>query len=219
MPNFMLTSSNLHVLKTALQSRFSIQSAAVLNDVLAVGVGCATYDALLKVLDCQPEGKAEIVNLNLERMARRLNELAGVKPDLQFLAEFVRSPKLPERIWVAYKTGDAAANAAWYYECRRRSVPMVFLETRNKYIRLNWDCITIDASEDAHVHRQAGKDLGSYMFTIFQNMTKGAPGKPFFDASAMTGHVDRLLPDTAYAMADIFFRLLYEPIKSNAKAA
>lgn len=96
---------------------------------------------------------------------------------------------------------------------------MVFIEMRRKYARLNWDCITIDASEDAHVHGKSGKDLGALMFKIFQTATKNAEGKPFFDASAMTGHVDGLVPELAYDLADNFFSLLYRPRKIDVLVA
>ncbi|KND16850.1 hypothetical protein ADZ37_20770 [Pannonibacter phragmitetus] len=88
---------------------------------------------------------------------------------------------------------------------------MIFMEKRRKYVKLNWDCITIDPSEDGHVRGDAESDLMPPMREIFKRLAKNAPSDPFFLGKSFVGSIDRLSPETAYEMADTFFEMLYPP--------
>jgi hypothetical protein len=56
------------------------------------------------------------------------------------------------------------------------------------------------------------------MFNTYQRIARGAPGKSEFDGSSFVGVVRNLSPELAHEMADVFFAILYEPMRTTAAA-
>jgi len=219
MTAILLTSNNVAALKHALRSKFPGVLSSHMSEALAFGLGYKTNIALRSDMRCAPSATPLLGKLDHFLVTERLSDFGAGKIQADFLAEVARSPEMPDRIWTTFQNGDIASNNWWFHECQRRGIPMVFIQTRRKYVQLNWDCITIDPSEEGHVRNQAGNELGRLMFTTFQKLAKNAPGKPFFEASSFVGSVNGLLPETAYDMADTFFEMLYLPTRRQIQAA
>jgi hypothetical protein len=217
MTTILTSRDNLAFIKKALRSALPDISSSHLSEALATGLGFKTHAALLAATG--NNAPPLLLRINPVRIAERLGQLAHQGVEADFVADMARSPQLPERIFVEFRNGDRASNDPWFYECRRRNIPMVYIETRRKFVKLRWDCITIDNRNEAHVQDKAGTQLVHAMFAKFQEMTRGASGKPWFEGKSFVGYVDRLSPEPARAMAEEFFAMLYVPMHESAKAA
>lgn len=207
----LLTLDNIDELKLALRRELPGVKSGHLTEALASGLGFQTHASLLASLKSVSVIRPNLKTMNFQHLVDRLLyfEYHGITPD--FLLSSYRSLNLPDGIWREFRSGNRGANDEWFHECERRNIPMIFLEKRQKYIRLNWDCITLQIQDEGRVRGDKGSELVRAMLKLFQVAAKGAMGKPMFDGSSFTGHVDNLWPALAYELADEYFAMLYGP--------
>lgn len=208
---------NLDFIKKELRSALSSVGSSRLSEALAAGLGFQTHAALLAAE--RSNAHPMLLKIDAARMTTRLDQLGYDGVDLGCVVAVARSLQLPERIYTEFRNGDRASNNLWFYECRRRNIPMVHIETRRKFVKLRWDCITIEKRNEAHVREEAGDRLVHVMAHRFRQMARGASGKPFFSGSSFAGSIDWLLPEMARDMAEEFFAMLYVPMHQSKQAA
>lgn len=217
MTTILASRDNLAFVKKELRNALPDIGSSRLSEALAAGLGFQTHAALLAAE--RSHVHPMLLKFDAVRMTERLGQFGHQGVNLGYVAAAARSPLLPERIFTEFRNGDRASNDPWFYECRRRNIPMVHIETRRKFVKLRWDCITIDTRDEAHVQDKAGDRLVEVMFAKFQAMARGASGKPLFYGSSFVGSVDRLMPELARDMAEEFFAMLYVPMHASAEAA
>lgn len=213
----LVSRDNVTALKKALRVRLPGVGSSHLSEATAAGFGMRTHAALLASIAAEPAPSLRRVNAAL--VGRRLSELGYPLPDSNVIADALGSDKLPDRIVVEVRNGDRAAKDAWFYECRRRNIPMVSIVSRRKYVELEWDCVTIDPHLDGHVQDEAGTRLVHTMYDRFCSAATGAIGKPFFSGKSFTGSIDRLLLPMARTLAEDFFGMLYTPIYDGQRGS
>ncbi len=218
MATFLLTTANIDFLKAALRKSFPQIKSAHLTEALAFGAGYNTHAAMLASLRACPSQWPIVVEIDDERIANRLCAF-GYERLAVSTADVIHSPTLPERIWVAFESGDIDANNRWFRECQQRNIPNLRIERRKKFVELSWDCISIDTRNDAHVRDEAGDALMREMFSTYQRIARCIPGKSEFCGSSFVGSVVRLWPELAYELADEFFAMLYDPMRAQPMAA
>ena len=216
MPLILASCENLSFLKKSVRTQLPQIKSSHLTESLACALGFRTHAALLALTGGQV---APALQVDLVRMAQRLQAFGYAPSELECVTQIVRSPSLPEPIVAAYRNGDRIANDRWFYECRRRNIPMVYIEMRRKFARLRWDCISIDPRFESHVQDRAGDELVYVMFALFQRLASGAPGNPLFEGKSFVGYIDRLLPELACELAEAFFGMLYMPMHAQARAS
>lgn len=112
---------------------------------------------------------------------------------------------MPIKPWIESADDDIPSINRWFRECSRRDVPMIYIETRQKYAKLTWDCITVQSKRiDA-----SGDELWRLMFRKFQEAAKADSGRPEFCGKAFVGTIDRLKLETARVIADEYWSVLY----------
>lgn len=206
----LLAPENIEHAKSAMRDAFPHVKATHRAEALAASLGFRTYASLLAGLN--PTGTGVLARpVELATFLRRLDELGCEAFNPASLIQIVRSPAMPLRPWVEFKKGDLAANNRWFYGCQRRNIPHITLETRVKYVSLNWDCISRDPKYDTHLGKDHGAALVRRMFATFQSLAGRGPGKPMFDGSSFVGSVENLTPDIARNLADAFFMMLVAP--------
>ena len=208
---------NLLFIKKELRAALPNIGSSRLSEALAAGLGFKTHAALLAAE--QANTHSMLLKIDSARMTARLNQFGYQDIDLGCVVAVARSPQLPERIYSEFRDGDRASNDRWFYECRRRNIPMIHIETRRKFVKLRWDCITIDTRDEAHVQDEAGTRLVHVMGSKFRQMVRGVSGKPWFEGKSFVGWVDRLSPELARDMAEEFFAMLYVPMHQSTQAA
>lgn len=208
---------NLAFIKKELRSALPDIGSSHLSEALAASLGFQTHAALLAVTEKATH--TLLLTIDTTRMSERLARFGHQVADLRCVAEAVRSPLLPDRTFIEFRDGDRASNDPWFYECRRRNIPMVYIETRRKFVKLRWDCITIDSRNEEHVQDQAGTQLVHAMLAKFQEMARGVSGKPMFEGKSFVGYIDRLSPELARDIAEAFFAMLYVPMHESAQVA
>ena len=219
MASILLTLDNIDFIKSELRKAMPDAKSAHLTEALAFGAGYNTHAAMLAAIKACARNRPILAKLDDERIAARLTALGNHSPDAVSTVALARSPALPERIWVVFRNGDVSANNYWYRECQKRDIPNLRISRRTKYVKLNWDCISLDGGREAHVLGDSGSALGKTMFKTYQSIARRIPGKSFFSGSSFVGSVDWLLPELAYDLADEFFAMLYEPMRGQAIAA
>lgn len=219
MAAILLTADNIDFVKSAFREALPHVKSSHLTEALAFGAGYRTHAALLAAIKAASPMRPVLARVDASRIAMRLVALGYLNPSAACTDGIIRSPSLPERIWIEFRNRDLAANNHWFNECRERDIPNIFIERRRKYVELSWDCISIDPSSEAHVRDERGSALLRIMFKTYQGIARRIPGKSLFFGSSFTGSVDRLLPELAYDMADEFFAMLYEPMCAQEIAA
>lgn len=212
MAAFLLTPDNLSFLKSRLCDGGLVVRSAHLTEALAFGAGYRTHAAMLAFMKSANRKRPAVVNVQAERIAVRLSELGYSELGLISVDHIVRSFDLPDRIWVEFGSGDMSANEIWYRECQLRDIPNLRIERRRKYVKLDWDCISLNTKSDAHVSGERGAVMVKKMFATYQGIARRIPGKSEFFGSGFVGSVDKILPELAYEIADEFFTMLYDPI-------
>lgn len=207
---FLISRDNLAALKKALRVGLPGLGSSHLSEATAAGFGMRTHAALLASI--AEEQVPSLRRLDPVLIGKRLTELGYEAPDLNAIAASLSTKKFPDRIVAEVRNGDRAAKDAWFYECRRRNIPMVSILARRKYVELEWDCITIDPRLDDHVQDEAGTRLVRTMYDRFCIAATGAMGKPFFNGKSFTGSIDRLSLPLARTLAEEFFGMLYAPM-------
>ncbi|MCV6575117.1 MAG: hypothetical protein OIF58_05215 [Cohaesibacter sp.] len=214
-----LTRDNFAFLKSQLRSQLSEIKSSHISEAIAACANFKTYAAFIAACKSNLQHKPHVVELAEKRFYARLHELGYADCSTVDIDAICRSPNLPEKMWVAFTSTDSNANNRWFAECQKRNIPNVCIHQRRKYVELRWDCISIDAECDNHVKGDRGSQLVSEMFEAFQKICKGTGNKALFEGSSFVGTVDNVSKEMAYALADQFFIMLYEPIKEQPLAA
>jgi len=218
MVGLLLSPNNLRFVKRSLQREFPDVQSAHRTEAFAAAAGYRTHAALLADQK-QSEGmNPKVILIDSNQFLGRLHELGHETADMRALVDILRSSGMPEPLWREYRNGDLAENDRWFRECKRRGIPNIYIQKRRRYVKLSWDCISIDPSDEKHVRDKQGTALVDEMFRRFQSLAQPDPGKCEFFGSAFVGSVDRLLPEVARNIADEFFILLYAPMLRRAVA-
>ncbi|TPL78847.1 hypothetical protein FJ941_21375 [Mesorhizobium sp. B2-3-13] len=219
MASILLTLDNIDFVKSELRKAMPEAKSAHFTEALAFGAGYNTHAAMQAAIKTSTPQRPILAKINDERIASRLTALGNHSSSAVSTKVAVRSPALPQRIWVEFRNGDIGANNYWYRECQKRDIPNLRISRRTKYVKLNWDCISLDGRSETHVMGESGSALGKTMFKTYQGIARRIPGKSEFFGSSFVGSVDRLLPELAYDLADEFFAILYEPMRQQTLAA
>lgn len=215
MATILLTSDNIDFVKTELRNGSPQIKSSHLTEALAFGVGYNTNAAMLAAIKSAPQAEPILARLECRKLSDRLSQLGYSGIDLFNIGEIVKSHDLPERIWVEFSNGDTNMNNYWFRECQERNIPNVCIETRRKYVKVRWDCISIDSRNEAHVQGNRGTTLGKEMFKAYQTIARRTSEKSQFSGKAFVGYIDCLLPELADEMADVIFSMLYEPMREQ----
>lgn len=113
-----------------------------------------------------------------------------------------------EPAFVVFRSSDRAANDRHFHACQEEGRPMVMVKLGRKYATLEWDCITLDPTNEPHVRDRRGDLLMRGMYDRFCALAERDPSAPIFYGTAFCGTVSRLLPDTARSLAAEYFQLL-----------
>ena len=211
MPLIILSNSNWSAAKAALHTALPHVRSSHLAEAMASGLGSLTHAALGQRLREDGE-RPQMQRLSDADFVRRLSELNYPDIATGHLGRAFSADAMPHAPYTFFKQGDRAANDRHYHFCNRIGRPMVMVRMARQYAELEWDCITVDPSEEDYLHDLSGNQLMRIMFNLFQARVKGAPGKPIFFGSAFTGTVKKLLPATARQLAEDYFQLLYGPL-------
>jgi len=212
MPLFLLTQENVGAAKAALRKSLPTVRSAHLTEALAAGLGFNTNAALRAAMVAALDMPPSIADGDADHFRTRLAELGYKDVATSHFLAALSDKVLIETPYILFRKGDRAANDRHYHVCQRRNRPMMMIKMATRYAELEWDCITIDSSRDDHVHDAEGDRVVREMYSLFQARSRGSPGKPFFDGSAFTGRVTKLLPDIACELAEDYFKLLYVPM-------
>ncbi|MFW7348734.1 MAG: hypothetical protein ACODTU_21890 [Pigmentiphaga sp.] len=210
MAALLLTFANLQAVKTAAQRAWPDVKSSHITEALAAAYGYRTHAAALA--DLNRSAHPPLVRANPSAFSERLSDLGypdrGSTPLVQALDEGI-----PDAIWSVCTSGDINAANRWYDQCRRRNIPRVLIQTRQKYCLLEWDSITMD---DSVLHPKIRSPDTRDMFRRFQEkMQLGAgEGNPEFYGNGFVGSIDGLLLSPARELADDFFEMLYGPLRS-----
>lgn len=210
MATILLTSENLDFVKPALRSSIPTIKSSHFAEAFAASLGLRTHAALLAQFRFS-SARPPLMKADEARFSARLSELSGTTHGVGALSSILRAPSMPTRIWVEFAEGDRYANDRWYYECRRRIIPNIFVTKRRKYADLHWDCISLDHGTEGHVRNKAGDALAKVMYDRYCEIVGPDGKKSVFNGSAFVGEVERLLPSKAYELADAFAVMLYGP--------
>ncbi|MER8835962.1 hypothetical protein [Mesorhizobium sp. M0909] len=170
-------------------------NSAHLTEALAFGVGYDTHAALLAAIKTCTRHRPILAKVDDEKIAARLAALGNNMFGVVSTGTTLRSPSMPEHIWVEFRNGNVNANNYWFRECRNRDIPNLRISKRTKYVKLNWDCISLDGRSEAHVMGESGSALTKAMFKTYQGIARRIPGKSLFSGSSFVGSVDPLLPE------------------------
>lgn len=207
----LLTHENIEHAKSAMRGVFPQVRAAHRVEALAAGLSFQTYASLLAAIKLGKRPYPLVGSVELARFSARLHDLGYANVDPHGLTDVVRSLSMPQRPWAEYKNGDWAVNNRWYRECQRRDIPDIYIATRAKYVKLNWDCISRDSKHDTHLGEDSGVVLLQQMFNRFQELARPNAGRAIFQGNSFVGHIDNLPPDVARNIADAFFIMLTAP--------
>lgn len=207
----LLVPDNIEYVKSSIRDSFPQVRASHRAEALAAALGFRTYASLLASMGSAGE-TACARSVELARFSARTHELGYDAFDPAALIQIVRSSAMPVRPWTEFQKGDLQANNRWFYECQRRNVPLITIETRVKYVTLNWDCISRDPKFDTHLGEDRGAHLVRRMFATFQSLARHSPGKAMFEGSSFVGSAENLVPDVARDLADAFYMMLSAPL-------
>jgi hypothetical protein len=212
MAAWLLFPDNTAFAKSILRSALPGVRSSHLAEAFAASLGFRTYAALLA---CQKDAnplRPPLYHTASDLFSQRLSELGYSRAAPDVMTDIAHHPEMPDPCWRAFPNGDLEANNFWYAQCKRLGIPNVGLHVKKKYVRLNWDSISISPGEDRHARDKRG-ELVRTMFKEFQRIVgPGATGKPMFHGSAFAGAVDNLMPTVAMKLADRLFEVLYMPL-------
>lgn len=210
---FILTQPNVDAAKSALRISLPTVRSGHLTEALASGFGFNTNAALRAAIADEFGKPPALADTEPKLFAGRLQTFGYTDVGTEAFGAAMREDVLDETPYTCFKKGNRAANDRHFHACQARNRPMMMVKIARQYAQLEWDCITIHPNCDYHVRGAASTDLMRIMFRLFQQRARGAPGKPLFYASAFTGSIKKLLPDTARKLAEDYFRLLYLPLR------
>lgn len=202
-----LTEANLkHVKRELLRSYKGIKSSH-LTEALAVAAGYRTHAALQTMISSA--ASVPVVHLDERGWLTRLDQLGYTGVEVEALRVAAQASDLPDRCWCEVKKGDSDGINEWFFRCREQDIPTIDLSFARKYVKLRWDCISMNSDRDVGVLGESARPLVNKLFATFQAHAKADPGKPMFEGNPFVGVIENLLPDTARRIAGEFFILLY----------
>lgn len=206
MPAILLTEDNLQFAKTALRGRLAHVKSSHLTEALAASVYYKTNAALRAALTNPVSDWPRFAYFNAGKLNERLNALGYASVSDATVAEVARSTEMPMKPWVELPNNDIPAINRWFRECSRWDVPLVYIETRRKYAKLTWDCITVQSKS---IDASLDNNLGGIMFRAFQHLAKRDSGRAEFFGKAFVGTIDQLSFESARVIADAYCAVLY----------
>lgn len=214
MPAILLTEDNLRFAKGALRKRLPHVKSAHLTEVFAASVYYKTNASLRAALANPVSDWPRFAYFNAGKFNERLNELGYDSASETVVAEVAHSVEMPMKPWIELANNDLQAINRWFRVCSSWDVPLVYLETRRKYAKLTWDCITVQSkSIDAPLDGDSGSNLGGIMFRAFQHYVKHDSPRAEFFGSSFVGTIDRLSFETARIIADAYCAILYRELE------
>lgn len=213
-----LTEENWAAAKAALHKALPAIGSSHLAEAMAAGLGYRTHAAIRAAMKANAGLHPPLSDSDDARFVARLEELGYPGRAAGHFDHAFSASVLDVMPYVFATRHHRAAADLHFHACRDRGVPMMVIKMARQYATLEWDCITVHPDEEAHVSSKASPDLVHEMYRLFQQRTKGAPGKPFFDGSAFVGDIKKLQPATARLLAEDYFRLLYEPLNDQRRS-
>jgi hypothetical protein len=202
------TRANIHFIKRHLRASLPHIKSSHLSEGLAAAFGHRTNASLVADL-ARPSG-APISPVDRHRWQRRMAELGyGDVPSEPVVGSIVSS-ELPDPVWGSGAAQDRATHKAWFVRCRAASLPFLYITTRRIYADVDWDCITIDPSQDHVVRKDDGGTIVKSMFETFQRVSGGKSGRPMFQGSAFVGSIKGIALPAAQTLAACYFSLLFD---------
>lgn len=202
-----LTPANIEFIKRGLRPGYPSIKSSHLSEAIAA-CGCHTNIALATAVRNNNADRPTLADVDNGSFLNRLADFGYPVIEAEALSRLVQSPELPDRIWYVWKGGHIPALNTWFRECQKRDIPYVYITPKRKYAQLDWDHMAFHPKHDDIVGSH-GFDVVDEMFGKFQEIAKGASGKPVFFGSALVGNVKRLPVDLAPALADEIFHILY----------
>ncbi len=215
MASLRIASSNLNFLKRWLRLHYREIRSGHRTEALAAACGYQKCASLLAELH-DARAAPQIAIMNGGRWSERLAELGypGVQNDL--MLALICPQQLPDPCWIALRGRENSAAATWFYRCKAEDLPYITIKFTPKYATLEWDCITLDATNDGPIRHDMSGGIVKELFANFQQLSSPAKAKPYFCGTAFTGSIDGLDPEVAHQLADQFFGALYKA--SHARA-
>lgn len=209
MAAIVLNQQNIDYVKRTLRARYPDVKPSHIVEAFAAAVGYRTFAALLADYKASPKNRPCARLIVDNAFCSRLRDLGYPDCIADELPNIVRSNDLPLQCWREFPNRSLTDNNAWYRKCEQFDVPLVYIETRRKYVELQWDCITVDAREDTAVREDRNQIMRNLYSDFQKQVGKSAPGKPIFFGKAFTGSINNLESATAKNLADSIFLRLY----------
>lgn len=207
-----LSNENWRAGKASLHNALPAVRSGHLAEAIAAGLDARQHSSIVTKFQRDATRHSALVLGRDALFVKRLTELGYQGTETgHFYAAFSGSA-MPHPVYASFKHGDRLANDNHYHHCSRLGRPMMMVKISRTNAELEWDCITVDSSQEAFLHGNRGRELVTIMLSLFQARAKGSPSKPIFFGSAFTGTIKRLLPATARQLAEDYFRLLYSPL-------
>lgn len=210
MAALLLTSDNLHAVKSRLRAALPQVKSSHVSEALAAAFGYRTHAALLADMRVVPERYPPLGRASDIKLKERLQDFSVMAGAIS-LTGMIRDG-LPDPIWCVANKGDREANSRWHQQCRKRGLPLIFVYLAGRSAQLDWDYITLNRKMETHLHNDAGKALEDRMIACFEERATNNPGNPRFRGTVYVGKIERLAPATARDLADDFFEMLYTPV-------
>lgn len=214
-----LIDENISAAKAALHKMYPAVRSAHLAEAIAAGLNFGSFRSLKAKILGHGGLHPALAESDPAKFQNRIQQLGytGISP--LFFDQAFSSARLPVAPYIVVGKNDCGAVDKHFYDRRRRGWPMMIIKVARKYAYLEWDCITIDPSEEAHVVGKEQRDPVDEMYAQFVDRARHAPGNPIFFGKSFTGWAERLLPASAQLLAEDYFKLLYNPLNDQRRRA
>lgn len=203
-----LTQSNLEHTKRMLSKAHPEVKSSHLSEGIAAGLGCNTHAALKALLGESNLKRSRVVRTDGERLNERMWELGYLGRFAEELDAAAQSEQVPEPMWREFAWGDVDGQNNWFYECKRRNIPFIYVAVRRSLAELRWDYISLQSDLDARLKStDEGRRLVDALFAAFQRQARSRKKSQFL-GSALVGTVDNVPISDARMLADEYVLLL-----------
>jgi hypothetical protein len=203
--SLILSESNMKFLKGKLMQDHGMGSAHASEAIAAL---CDFNTNIALKTELARHDRSPVANLYKDRFCERLLGLGYQNFDHdEFFGKFY-SLKFQDSMWLAHQNGDRNLRDGWYGVCQRQSLPFITISKRRKYCKLEWDCISIDPDNEAHIRGAHGEQLVGILLNLYRAVARGHDLKSMFDGSSFYGTIDNLSEESAYRIASYFFWFL-----------
>jgi hypothetical protein len=199
---------NIEFVKRDLKTRLPNIRPTHLTEALAAAAGYKTYAALLADTKGLPSRHPPLRQISHDRFVERMKSLGYSDHDFSF-SQTIYSGNLPTPCWRQFPSKDLDSNNSWFDHCQRLGIPNVYIQSRRKYVKLCWDCISIRPEHETTIKDDCGKKLRVMYAKYRSTVGPNALGKPLFSGSPFAGSVDNIGPEPAIKLADELFETLY----------